>query len=164
MSVVLRKMTGDEFDVFYRECIDQLTQELMEELNLSYQEANEAAIKEFTGIVTDGLQTKNNFPMVIVEEDSGDTVGFVCVLYKGEDDDKMNFIYNLSICEDKRRKGYATTALNLIEKMAAEAGCLVSILFVKDSNTGARALYSKLGYRDYKQDGCGKYMLKELNI
>ena len=60
MSVVLRKMTGDEFDVFYRECIDQLTQELMEELNLSYQKANEAAIKEFTDVVTDGLQTKNN--------------------------------------------------------------------------------------------------------
>ena len=49
------------------------------------------------------------------------------------------------------------------EKKAAEAGCLVSILFVKDSNNGARALYRKCGYQDHKQDRYGRYMLKELH-
>ena len=164
MSVVLRKMTREEFEVFYREGIEQLTQELIEEFHFAYQDANKQAIKEFTDILPHGLQTENNFPMAIVEENSGDTVGLICVIHKGENDNKMSYIYSLSICEEKRRKGYASTALNLSEKKAAEAGCLVSVLFVKDSNNGARALYRKCGYQDYKQDGYGRYMLKELNI
>ena len=163
MSVVLRKMTREEFEVFYREGIEELTQEFIEELHFDYQDANKKAIKEFTDIFTHGLETENNFPMAIVEADSGETIGFICVLHKGENDNKMSYIYNLSICEEKRRKGYATTALNLVEKKAAEAGCLVSILFVKDSNHGAKALYKKCGYQDYKQDGYGRYMLKELH-
>ena len=163
MSVVLRKMTREEFEDFYREGIEELTQEFIEELHFAYQDANKQAIKEFTDILPHGLQTENNFPMAIVEADSGETVGFICVLHKGENDKKLSYIYNLSICEEKRRKGYATTALNLVEKKAAEAGCLVSILFVKDSNNGARALYRKCGYQDYKQDRYGRYMLKELH-
>ena len=163
MSVVLRKMTREEFEVFYREGIEALTQEFIEELHFAYQDANKKAIKEFTDVFPHGLQTENNFPMAIVEADSGETVGFICVLHKGENDNKMSYICNLSICEEKRRKGYATTALNLVEKKAAEAGCLVSILFVKDSNNGARALYRKCGYQDHKQDRYGRYMLKELH-
>ena len=163
MSVVLRKMTREEFEVFYREGIEDLTQEFIEELHFAYQDANKQAIKEFTDFLPHGLQTENNFPMAIVEADSGETVGFICVLHKGENDEKMSYIYSLSICEEKRRKGYATTALNLSEKKAAEAGCLVSVLFVKDSNNGARALYRKCGYQDHKQDRYGRYMLKELH-
>ena len=163
MSVVLRKMTREEFEVFYREGIEELTQEFIEELHFAYQDANKQAIKEFTDILPHGLQTENNFPMAIVEEDSGETVGFICVLHKGENDNKMSYICNLSVCEEKRRKGYATTALNFTEKKAAEAGCLVSVLFVKDSNNGARALYRKCGYQDHKQDRYGRHMLKELH-
>ena len=57
----------------------------------------------------------------------------------------------------------ALTKKYIKQKKAAEAGCLVSILFVKDSNNGARALYRKCGYQDYKQDRYGRYMLKELH-
>ena len=99
MSVVLRKMTREEFEVFYREGIEELTQEFIEELHFAYQDANKQAIKEFTDILPHGLQTENNFPMAIVEADSGETVGFICVLHKGENDNKMSYIYNLSICE-----------------------------------------------------------------
>ena len=162
MSVVLKKMTREEFEVFYQEGIEELTQELIEEFHFAYQDANKQAIKEFTGILPHGLQTENNFPMAIVEENSGETVGFICVLHKGENDNKMSYIYNLSICEAKRRKGYATESLKLVENEAVEAACLVSILFVKDSNKGARALYHKCGYQDFRQDGYGRYMLKEL--
>lgn len=163
MSTVLRKMTSAEFEVFYREGIKQHTQELTEELHLTYQEAHKQAIKEFTDILPHGLQTENHFPMAIVEADSGETVGYVCVLHKGENDNKMSYIYNLCICEAKQRKGYATAALNLIENNAVELGCHVSVLFVKDSNHGAKVLYQKCGYQDYKQDGYGRYMLKELH-
>ena len=40
MSVVLRKMTREEFEVFYREGIEELTQEFIEELHFAYQDAN----------------------------------------------------------------------------------------------------------------------------
>ena len=40
MSTVLRKMTSAEFEVFYREGIKQHTQELTEELHLTYQLAH----------------------------------------------------------------------------------------------------------------------------
>ena len=162
MSVAIRKMTSDEFEAFYREGIELLTQELMQELHLTYEDANKEAIEEFSSVLPHGFRTENNFPMAIVEENSGETVGFICVLHKGENDKKMSYIYNLSICEAKRRKGYATESLKLVENEAVEVGCLVSILFVKDSNKGARALYHKCGYQDFRQDGYGRYMLKEL--
>ena len=163
MSVMLRKMTCEEFEVFYREGIEAYTRELAEELHMTYQNANQQAIQEFTDILPDGLQTENNFPMAIVEANGGETVGFVCVLHKGEQDKKMGYIYNFFVFEGKRRKGYATETLKMVEKKAMEAGCLVSILFVKDSNHGARALYHKCGYQDFRQDGYGRYMLKELH-
>ena len=49
MSVVLRKMTREEFEVFYREGIEELTQEFIEELHFAYQDANKQAIKHCIG-------------------------------------------------------------------------------------------------------------------
>lgn len=66
------------------------------------------------------------------------------------------------IYESKRRKGYATAALNEMEKNAVEAGCQESVLFVADNNYAARELYIKCGYQFLRQMDYGKYMIKQL--
>ncbi len=86
MSVVLRKMTDDEFKTLYKEGIEHYTQGLMEERNFIYENAKLQAIKEFSDILPNGLQTENNLPMAIAEKNSGETVGFICVLHKGENE------------------------------------------------------------------------------
>jgi RimJ/RimL family protein N-acetyltransferase len=57
------------------------------------------------------------------------------------------FIYDIEIYEPFRRRGYASQALLAAEDKARELGLKAIALHVFGYNTGARALYDKLGYR-----------------
>lgn len=50
------------------------------------------------------------------------------------------------IYEPERRKGYASKALNLMEKNAAEFGCQESVLLVANENEAAKKSYANQGY------------------
>ncbi|MBQ4050802.1 MAG: GNAT family N-acetyltransferase [Oscillospiraceae bacterium] len=162
MAVFIRKMTEDEFESFHRLSIDDQAKDLMEETGLSQQQAVKEAEKEFSDILPDGLNTANNHLMSIVEMKTGDPVGFIWTLYEMTEGRKQSFLCDFAILESKRRKGYGAEALRLVETQAAEAGCRESVLFVSDRNDAAKALYTKCGYKILRQEGYGKYMVKNL--
>ena len=162
MFVKLRRMTNEEFESFYGWSIEHQAKELMEELHISQKEAISETIKEVAEMLPDGIDTPHNYFMTIVDSDSDENIGFVWTLHEVTEGRKQGFICDFAIWESKRRKGYASAALRLTEKQAAEAGCVESVLFVKDDNTAAKALYRKCGYHVLRQHGYGKYMIKQL--
>ncbi|MBR5564651.1 MAG: GNAT family N-acetyltransferase [Roseburia sp.] len=113
-------------------------------------------------MLPNGLNTEHNYLMTIVEEDSEESAGFIWTIHEETEGKKQSFVCDFAIWESKRRRGYATETLRLVEKNAVEAGCEESMLFVADSNDVARALYEKCGYQILRQAGCGKYMIKQL--
>ena len=162
MFVKLRRMTNEEFESFYGWSIEHQAKELMEELHISQEEAISETIKEVAEMLPDGIDTRHNYFTTIVDSDSDENIGFVWTLHEVTEGRKQGFICDFAIWESKRRKGYASAALRLTEKQAVEAGCVESVLFVKDDNTAAKALYRKCGYHVLRQHGYGKYMIKQL--
>ena len=163
MSVKIRKMTNKEFENFCQWSVEDHAKELMEECRMSQAEAIMKAKEEVTQMLPNGLNTEHNYLMMIVEEDSEESAGFIWTIHEETAGKKQSFVCDFAIRELKRRKGYATETLHLVEKNAVEAGCQESVLFVADSNDAARALYEKCGYQILRQAGYGKYMIKQLS-
>ena len=162
MFVKLRRMTNEEFESFYGWSIEHQAKELMEELHISQEEAISETIKEVAEMLPDGIDTRHNYFTTIDDSDSDENIGFVWTLHEVTEGRKQSFICDFAIWESKRRKRYASAALRLAENQAVEAGCVESVLFVKDDNTAAKALYRKCGYHVLRQHGYGKYMIKQL--
>ena len=162
MTVTIRKMTTAEFENFYRWSIEQQAEELVAELQISRQDAAQKAVAEVAQMLPDGLHSKNNHLMTILEMNSGENAGFIWTLYEETDGRKQSFLCDFAVWESKRRRGYGAAALKLAEKNAAEAGCQESVLFVSDDNIAAQTLYEKCGYSVLRQERYGKYMIKQL--
>lgn len=162
MSIKIRKMTNEEYVCFYRWSVEHHATELVEELHISRDEAVAESENEVAQMLPEGLNTQHNYFMAIVEEDNGENIGFAWTLHEVTEGRKQSFICDFAVWESKRRKGYGAAALRLVENQAAEAGCAESVLFVKDDNAAAEALYEKCGYQVLRQHGYGKYMIKQL--
>ncbi len=162
MAIKIRKMNNKEFDAFYQWSVEHHAKELMEECHMSQKKAIKETKKEVAQMLPDGLNTENNCLMTIEENDNKEIIGFIWTIHEETEGKKQSFLCDFVILESKRRKGYATAALQLAEKDAAEAGCQVSVLFVADRNYAASALYEKCGYKFLRQENYGKYMTKQL--
>jgi GNAT superfamily N-acetyltransferase len=68
-------------------------------------------------------------------------------------DQPMAFVYDVEVFEDERRKGYGAGLMNAAAVWSRDHGHRAIGLNVFAHNTGARALYDRLGYRitlDYR--------------
>ena len=79
-----------------------------------------------------------------------------------EGNSKQVFLADLFIFESERRKGYASDAINEVNKMAKNDCCSSSALFVWEHNSKGLGLYEKCGYKYFQQSDGGIFMLKEL--
>lgn len=162
MPVKIRSMTDSEFVIFRQWSVENHAKELMEECGISEEVAMKKAAEEVAGMLPEGLRTEHHFLMTIVGGESEESAGFLWTIHEETAGRKQSFLCDFAVWEPKRRMGYGTAALNLMERNAAELDCRESVLFVADHNTAARALYEKCGYRILRQAGCGKYLIKEL--
>ena len=160
MSIAIRNMTPQAFDAFYQWSKDNYIKDLMQQKNLTPEEAARVAAQELAMMLPQGLQTENQQMMSIMDGDQ--VAGYIWTLYELTEGKKQCFLCDLAVWEKYRRRGYAAQALRLMEAQAAKDGCLESVLFVADSNYAARKLYEKAGYRELRQSNCGNYMIKEL--
>ena len=155
-------MTEQEFKSFCQWSVEQQAKELMEERGLTWEEAVKETEEEIAQMLPNGPDTAHNDLMTIAEVSGGESVGAIWMLREETLGRKQSFLCDFVIWDTNRRKGYATAALALTEKKAAEAGCQESVLFVADRNAAAQALYEKCGYRVLRPSGYGKYMIKQL--
>lgn len=162
MAVIIRTMTQSEFDAVCDWSVKHHAKELVKEIDISEEEAVSETIQELKYMLPDGLDTPDHYLMTIIEESSGEAVGFIWTLHEEFQERQQSFVCDFAIWEPYRRKGYATRVLALVEKAAAEAGCEESVLFVRDTNIAARALYKKCGYADFREKDYGNFMKKQI--
>ena len=160
MNVQLRKMNTREFQQFKRYSIEDYSKDLMENSEMSFEEAMIQSKKEFTEMLTDGVDTPDTELMVIEDTDTQKKVGVIWYLYEVTDGIKHTFLSDFVIKEEERRKGYATAALYEMEKRASMNGCTECRLFVWKHNPKGIKLYTKVGYTEFRDEDDGMYMKK----
>lgn len=62
-------------------------------------------------------------------------------------------IHDLAVLPEYRGKGAGRALLDAVEVRARELGCCKITLEVREDNTGAHALYRRVGFDDYTQGG-----------
>lgn len=158
--VHLRGMDADEFLRFREFSIAEYAGDLMTRQRVSVQEAQQQAQAEFDSELPQGRETQNQHVMMVLDAQSGQSVGWLWYLYEETDGVRQAFLNDLFIAEAERRKGYATAALTEMERNAIRDGCAECVLHVFHDNTDAIRLYQQCGYTPFWQTEDGMYMKK----
>ena len=108
--------------------------------------ALERSRADFASLLPQGLATPDNFLFEIFEREEGPVVGHAWLALERKHSPVTAYVYNIEIGPAHRRKGHAFRALQALEAKAAAAGATSIGLNVFAFNTGAQALYRKLGY------------------
>lgn len=93
-----------------------------------------------------GLQTLGQYFVNLQDADSGAAVGALWWAESDKAGRREAYVYNLSIDEHVRRRGYARAAFEELERVVRERGVQQLALHVFGHNHGARRLYDELGF------------------
>ena len=158
-TTVLRPMLADEFDAYLEWAIDDYAAELERNGKAVGDAALEASRSSFASLLPEGVETPNPAPVsgrdgfetpghaLLTAEDpsDGERVG---VLWFGpsSDDPTMAWIYDITVDEDERGKGWGRAIMHAFEAEARARGFARAGLNVYGDNHVARRLYESLGY------------------
>ena len=162
MKVRFRKMSLQEFEAFREYSTNDYMKDLMIDQNISSESALKQAQTEFSDMLPEGINTKDNSLMMIEDENNEKTVGIIWYLYENTEGIKQVFLNDFMIYEEERRKGYAMAALSEMVHNAIEAGCRQSVIYVWKHNLAGVNLYTKCGYVPFRELDDGMYMKKEI--
>ena len=143
--LVLRPMLPDEFVTYLDWAIDDYAAELERNGKAIGEAAQIASRASFDSLLPDGLATLGHTVLVATNPDDGEPVG---VLWFGPstDDPAMAWIYDITVDEDKRRRGWGRAIMRSFEGEARARGFMRAGLNVYADNHVARRLYESLGY------------------
>ena len=144
MSVTLREMTAEEFEVFRRYSIEHQAAEIAAAEQLPPEKALSEAEKEFSEMLPEGAATADNHLFAVVRTADGADVGAIWYLEEMCEGVKQAFVCDFVIREPYRRTGCGSAALCRAELDATERGCAECALFVANDNPPATALYEKM--------------------
>lgn len=164
MKITLRMMSEKEFEAYSDYSINDYANDLLKSSEMTKEEALLQAKKEFYETLPDGPHTKNNRIMVIEGLQDARPVGVIWYLFEWTEGVKQVFLNDFIIKQEERRKGYATAALQEMERDAQTNGCTESITYVWKHNPTGIKLYSKCGYTTFRELDDGMYMKKECRL
>lgn len=84
----------------------------------------------------------NKYSLIKVALFEGNIIGYICADFLRHE----ARVLNLAVHPDFRRKGVATMLLNNIKSVLKTQGCVFLYLKVRESDTGARQFYERLGF------------------
>jgi RimJ/RimL family protein N-acetyltransferase len=139
-------MSETELQQYLDVAVPQYAQEHVRSGRWSKREALERAQQEFDEVLTDGLNTKDQYFFSIVDEQTATRVGVLWFAIHSRKEEPSAYVYDLLIYEPYRHQGYGKQALRAIEAKAYELGLKTVALHIFGHNHAARAMYEKLGY------------------
>ena len=160
-TVQFRKITEYEFNLWKEDSLKSYANDLINAGQCSLEEALERATSDFEAIMTEGLETPNNF-IYIAENIDNEAVGLIW--YEAKSESKA-FIADFLVYSNHRGKGYGKSILNELEVNLKKQGIKHILLHVFEKNTTARELYKKVGYVDLDAKNIEEgsiYMVKTL--
>lgn len=143
-------MTKNEFEIYLETAIPDYAAVKVSAGDWSEEEALERSHKSYHGLLPQGVQTEHNYLFCIQIEESDEKIGMVWM--KHEAPRTHGFIFDISLDEAQRGKGYGKQAMLALEEKARDLGLETIGLHVFAYNTAAMKLYKGLGYEVTSQN------------
>ena len=101
--------------------------------------------KEYFELLPGGKDTENNHLYTVLSSEEK-PVGTLWFISKDRANNRIAYVYDISIAQEHRRCGHAFRAFQALESEVARLQLTGIALHVFGHNQGAQALYVKLGY------------------
>lgn len=144
--VRLEKMAAEDFDAYIEKLTANYAKDNVRSGRWTREEALEKSVSQINSLLPEGIKTQNHVFFSIVDEGTGDAVGYIWLHVAPGEGHKKAFIYDLIIFEKFRKRGYGRAALVALEEYAKEKGIASISLHVFAHNAAALSLYRKMGY------------------
>ena len=141
----LRTMSQSEYDLWLAESIAGYAKEKVASGQWSRERSLQLSRQEYAALLPRGLATPENH-LFTITDDQGEPVGMLWYAVTTQFEKPVAYIYDVVVLDHRRREGHALADLQLLEQEAQQRGLTGISLHVFGHNTGARALYEKLGY------------------
>ena len=141
--VKLVPMQQVDFEIYLEDDIHKYAPEHIRVGNWEASEALEKSGKEHEQLLPEGLESKNQYLLTVVDEDTSTKVGILWINIEGG----RAFIYDFIINEDLRGKGYGKQALIAIDEKLKSMNVRSIGLHVFGDNIPAQEPYKKMGYQ-----------------
>ena len=155
--VRLIPMTATDFQAYLEEDTERYAQERVRAGDWHPSEALQKSREEHQQLLPDGLATRNHYLFSIEDEALGSNVGVIWFAIFDRQLQPVAFVYDFSIDEEFRRRGYGKQALLTLEAKVKELGIDRIALHVFAHNHVARVLYENAGF-----EITGIYLAKKL--
>ena len=142
----LRPMTPSEYADWLVESIPAYATDKVASGQWSAAESLELSRREHDELLPQALATPDNHFYVIVDARSV-AVGMLWFAVTARFNARIAYVYDVGVRPERQREGHATRAFLALEDEARRLGLAGVALHVFGRNTGARALYAKLGYQ-----------------
>jgi len=143
---VLRPMTQPEYAAWLAETIPAYAADKVASGQWAEDAALELSTKEYGELLPQGPETPDNQLFTILDENAA-SVGVLWFAVKTKFNARVAFVFDVTVLEGRRRQGHARRALLALEDEVRKRGLSGIALHVFGHNTGAQALYAKLGYQ-----------------
>jgi ribosomal protein S18 acetylase RimI-like enzyme len=144
--VRLEKMAAEDFDTYIEKLTANYAKDNVRSGRWTREEALEKSVSQINSLLPEGIETQNHVFFSIVDEGTGDVVGYIWLHVVPGEGPKKAFIYDLIIFEKFRKRGYGRAALVALEEYAKEKRLASISLHVFAHNAAALSLYRKMGY------------------
>ena len=140
-------MAQDIYDAYIENLLKDYSQEHVKTGNWKPEEALERAREQIAQLLPDGLQSENQYLYSLHDDEIGENVGVLWFAAREQGNTPEAFIYDIVIYETYRRRGYASSALEVMEAKVLELGIRKISLHVFGHNSPAISLYEKIGFQ-----------------
>jgi ribosomal protein S18 acetylase RimI-like enzyme len=145
--IELIPMSAEEYEVYLEAMAPDYAREHVLAGNWPEEGSIERSFEEMREVyLPQGVKTENNFLFTLVDPEIGEKVGMLWYAINERVNRRQAFVYDVIVDEQFRRRGYAYQAFQEMEALVKAEGVDVIGLHVFGYNTGAKAMYEKLGY------------------
>lgn len=139
-------MTEIVFEEFKKKSQAEFATQLAEAESVNFDVALKNASDQFNKLVSEGLQTPDQFFFEVFEEKSGNSIGFVWLGIQQRLLRKVVSINEITIKAPYRNKGFGRALMNCVEQEAKKVKANRVRLHVFQRNKVAYNMYLNLGY------------------
>ena len=142
---VLRPMSKLEYEAWLEESIPAYAADKVASGQWTKEASLELSRKENDELLPQGIETPDNHFYTIIDEELN-AVGMLWFAVKTKFNTRIAYVFDVSILQERQREGHAFRAFTALEAEVQQLGLTGIALHVFGHNTGARALYEKLGF------------------
>lgn len=143
---VLSPMTESEFTNYLAQAIPEFAQGKVESGQWAPTESLELSRKLYAELLPQGLSTPEQYLFTVRDGASAAGIGMLWFAAQVRGGQRIAYVYDVSIDAQHQCKGHASRAFAAMEVEVGKLGLAGIALHVFGHNTGAHALYQKLGY------------------